>query len=55
MRRSERKRSSSLEVNPTQEQQGKAAIGAFVMIVAGAVSGGIGMLIKPDGKKTNKK
>ena len=36
----------SLEMNPTDEQQGKAAIEAFAMIVAGAVSGGIGMKIK---------
>lgn len=36
----------SLEVNPTDEQQGKAAIQAFLMIVAGAAAGGIGMIIK---------
>jgi hypothetical protein len=36
----------SLEMNPTDEQQGKAAIGAFIMIVTGAISGGIGMMIK---------
>ena len=36
----------SLEANPTAEQNGKAAIAAFAMIVGGAVAGGIGMVIK---------
>ncbi|WP_026517783.1 hypothetical protein [Butyrivibrio sp. MC2021] len=35
----------SLELNPTEEQQGKAAIEAFLMIVGGAAAGGIGMMI----------
>jgi hypothetical protein len=35
----------SLEMNPTAEQQGKAAIQAFLMILAGAAAGGIGMMI----------
>lgn len=35
----------SLEADPTQEQQGKAAIEAFLMIVGGAVAGGVGMMI----------
>ena len=35
----------SLEMNPTDEQQGKAAIEAFLMIIGGAIAGGIGMLI----------
>ncbi len=36
----------SLEMNPTDEQQGKAAIEAFAMVVGGAIAGGIGMFIK---------
>ncbi len=35
----------SLETNPTDEQQGKAAIDAFLMIAGGAIAGGVGMVI----------
>lgn len=40
----------SLEMNPTDEQQGKAAIQAFLMIVGGAIAGGLGMVIKTKDK-----
>ena len=40
-----------LEMFPTDEQQGKARIGAAIIIVSGVIVGAIGLLIKPKYKK----